>query len=74
MLDFHPTGNYGLGLHGWDLLPGTTIVGHRGGTPLSDATMACLPDSRVHFAVILNWRGYECTAAISTALVRTAVD
>jgi len=74
MLDFNPTGNYGLGLHKWDLLPGVMIVGHRGGTPLSDASMEYLPDYGIHFAVILNWRSYVCNEAISTALVRTAME
>jgi D-alanyl-D-alanine carboxypeptidase len=74
MLEFHPVSDYGLGLHRWDLLPGVMIIGHRGGTPISDASMEYLPDHGIHFAVILNWRGYECNGAISAALVRTALD
>ena len=74
MLNFHPVGNYGLGLHRWDLLPDTEIVGHRGGTPLTDATMAYLPDHNIHFAVVLNWRAYECNASVSTALLRVALE
>ncbi len=74
MLAFDPVGHYGLGLHRWDLLPGVDIVGHRGGTPVSDASMEFLPDHGVHFAVVLNWRGSTCNEAVSRALVRTAMD
>lgn len=70
----HPVGNYGLGLHRWELPVAITLVGHQGVTPLSDATMAYAPDQGVHFAVILNWRDYECNAAISAALIRAAID